>query len=150
MKDPDLLLRHCNKYEIDIGTFENWSPETENLWAISAAELTLIPERQKASKTVLHRGTRREGIRFLKQTGVSEVFQLDGGTNHFERKDGRSKEHGGRVLVFDQRPVTKDLKQGRYEQCYVCRHPISSEELKSADYEKGVSCPRCIDQVSER
>ena len=53
---------------------------------------------------------------------------------------GDLKRHGGECFVFDQRvSVTKDLKQGRYEQCYACRHPISSEELKSADYEKGVS-----------
>ena len=90
---------------------------------------------------------------FLKQMGVSEVFQLDGGIlNYFERKAGRSEEAWrGECFVFDQRvSVTKDLKQGRYEQCYACRHPISLEELKSADYEKGVSCPHCIDRVSEQ
>ena len=86
----------------------------------------------------------------MENQGWNNVFQLEGGIlNYFEEVGG---EHwNGDCFVFDQRvSVTKDLKQGRYEQCFACRHPISSEELKSADYEKGVSCPRCIDQVSEQ
>ena len=157
LKDPDLLLIDTrNKYEIDIGTFENSvSPETENFRQFpSWAEANIDPERQKKVAMFCTGGIRCEkASAFLKQMGVSEVFQLDGGIlNYFERKDGRSKEAWrGECFVFDQRvSVTKDLKQGRYEQCYACRHPISSEELKSADYEKGVSCPRCIDQVSEQ
>ena len=50
LKDPDLLLIDTrNKYEIDIGTFENSvSPETENFRQFpSWAEANIDPERQK-------------------------------------------------------------------------------------------------------
>jgi UPF0176 protein len=52
--------------------------------------------------------------------------------------------------VFDDRvAVDKNLKQGKYVQCFACRRPVSEKDRQSAQYEIGVSCPRCIDKVSE-
>jgi len=56
----------------------------------------------------------------------------------------------GECFVFDQRvAVTSELKEGKYNQCYACRHPLSPEELKSDDYNQGVSCSYCISKTSE-
>ena len=55
----------------------------------------------------------------------------------------------GECFVFDQRvSVNANLEQGQYKQCYACRHPLSAEELASADFEHGVSSP-CITRTSE-
>jgi UPF0176 protein len=44
--------------------------------------------------------------------------------------------------------VDHQLKKGRYDQCYACRHPITEEDKKSEHYRKGVSCPRCYEQLT--
>ncbi|MCH8277705.1 MAG: polyprenyl synthetase family protein [Proteobacteria bacterium] len=51
----------------------------------------------------------------------------------------------GECFVFDMRvAVDRDLAEGGYVQCHACRRPLSSEDLRSADYREGVSCPHCI------
>ena len=42
-----------------------------------------------------------------------------------------------------------ELKQGKYNQCFACRHPLSPEEIQSNDYIEGISCSYCIGNVSE-
>ena len=34
-------------------------------------------------------------------------------------------------------------------QCHTCRRPLSSEDLASPDYQEGVSCPKCIEELDE-
>ncbi len=64
-----------------------------------------------------------------------------------EEKDNRWQ---GECFVFDQRvSVDSALNQGQYDQCYACRHPLSSEDLASEVYERGVQCPHCVGQASQ-
>jgi UPF0176 protein len=52
--------------------------------------------------------------------------------------------------VFDQRvAVGHGLEPGHYDQCYTCRHPLSAEDKLSPHYVQGVSCPHCIDHLTE-
>jgi len=57
----------------------------------------------------------------------------------------------GECFVFDQRvAVTHGLNEGRYDQCYACRHPLSPDELNSSEYTKGISCPYCINKLTDK
>jgi UPF0176 protein len=54
----------------------------------------------------------------------------------------------GECFVFDTRvAVDKDLAEGGYVQCHACRRPLSAEDVESADYREGVSCPHCVDEI---
>ena len=55
----------------------------------------------------------------------------------------------GECFVFDSRvSVDHQLAEGNYDQCFACRRPITDEDMKSKDYEEGVSCPRCINETT--
>ena len=41
------------------------------------------------------------------------------------------------------------MKLGTYKICHACRYPVSSLDMKSKDYEKGISCPNCIGKISK-
>ncbi len=87
---------------------------------------------------------------YLQSKGFNNVFQLKGGILEYLKKTKNSKKlWEGECFVFDER-VTVDhlLKKGTYQQCYACRSPISLEEIQSSDYQKGVSCPKCINKKS--
>jgi len=45
--------------------------------------------------------------------------------------------------------VDRDLGEGGYVQCHACRRPLSAEDLASADYREGVSCPQCINEADD-
>ena len=84
--------------------------------------------------------------------GFEKVYQLDGGVlNYLEDVEDHANQWRGECFVFDQRvSLTNELEQGRYQQCFACRHPISAADLDSLDYEEGVSCPHCADDLDER
>jgi len=55
----------------------------------------------------------------------------------------QSKWHG-ECFVFDGRvAVDHGLRPGSYHMCHACRMPLSDADLKSDDYQDGVSCPHC-------
>ncbi len=57
----------------------------------------------------------------------------------------------GECFVFDQRvAVTHKLKEGKYNQCFACRHPLSPDEMLSEQYKKGTSCPYCYNKLSNK
>ena len=92
------------------------------------------------------------GIRCEKATalmlelGYSEVYQLQGGIlSYLEQMKEGSSLWDGECFVFDSRvAVDRDLAEGGYVQCHACRRPLSTEDIESADFVKGVSCPKCI------
>ena len=54
------------------------------------------------------------------------------------------------VFVFVNRvSVQNELKDGTYELCHACRYPLSSIQLKSKKYIKGVSCSNCYGKISD-
>ena len=51
--------------------------------------------------------------------------------------------------MFDHRVAVKHgLEQGDYEICFGCRWPISKNDIASTQYEAGVSCPKCADNLN--
>ena len=56
----------------------------------------------------------------------------------------------GRMFGFDERvSVGPDLQPGSYDMCHACRMPISPEEKQSDAYRPGISCPKCVDKLSD-
>ena len=87
---------------------------------------------------------------FLNRRGFKNVFQLKGGIlnylNKTKKKDSLWK---GECFVFDNRVSLKHkLKQGTFSICGGCRKPISLKDKRSKKYEKGVSCQRCYDTLT--
>ena len=39
--------------------------------------------------------------------------------------------------------MNKELKKGKYDQCFGCRNPITEEDKKLYTYKKGVTCKYC-------
>jgi UPF0176 protein len=88
---------------------------------------------------------------YMLEEGFKEVYHLQGGILKYLETIPEAKSlWQGECFVFDQRvAVTNELKQGKYNQCFACRHPLSPEEIKSKDYSEGISCSYCIGNVSE-
>ena len=87
---------------------------------------------------------------YLNQKGFKNVFQLKGGIlNYLKKNNKKNSLWKGECFVFDNRVSVKhNLSVGSYSICSGCRNPISLNDKKSKKYEKGVSCPRCYDTLT--
>ena len=143
-----------NDYEHGIGTFANAiSPRTETFREFPAyVKKELHRAKHKKIAMFCTGGIRCEkATNYLLKQGFAQVYHLDGGILKYLEtvEDGESLWHG-ECFVFDDRvAVDENLNQGKYVQCFACRRPVSEKDRQSAQYEIGVSCPNCIDKVSE-
>ena len=69
---------------------------------------------------------------FLKTKGFKNIVQLEGGIlNYLEyiKKSKKKIKWNGDCFVFDDRvSLNKDLKSGKYIQCYGCRRPLNKKD----------------------
>ncbi len=155
ISDPDVLLIDTrNEYEFKIGSFKNaMSPETTNFREFpDFVESHLNPATTKKVAMFCTGGIRCEkASAYMLEHGFEEVYQLNGGIlKYLEEVDPTESLWQGECFVFDSRvSVDHQLAEGSYEQCYACRRPITEEDMKSKDYEEGVSCPYCINETTE-
>lgn len=153
--DPEVLVVDTrNHYEIEVGSFPG---------AIDPGNDSFREFPEFAKELAAHSTDRplamfcTGGIRCEKATalmielGFDEVYHLQGGIlNYLAEVDEKDNKWRGECFVFDQRvAVDRDLAEGGYVQCHACRHPLSSEDLASADYREGVSCPNCVNEADE-
>ena len=84
--------------------------------------------------------------------GVDEVYHLEGGIlKYLEEVKPEESLWEGECFVFDQRVAIKHgLEVGDYDQCYACRYPLSSEDIKSDKYTPGISCPHCFNKHTQK
>jgi UPF0176 protein len=150
ISNPEMLVIDTrNQYEVEVGTFRNAvDPHTDSFRD--------FPEyAEKLAKTDPGRPLAMfctGGIRCEKATalmlelGFTDVYHLQGGIlKYLEEVDDEQNLWEGECFVFDTRvAVDRDRAEGGYVQCHACRRPLSSEDLASADYREGVSCPKCI------
>ena len=85
------------------------------------------------------------------EMGFEDINQLEGGIlNYLEEIDDKDNLWQGECFVFDDRvAVDNELSDGNYIQCHACRNPLALDEIESEDYIEGISCPKCIDKISE-
>jgi len=155
ISDPDVIVIDTrNDYEVEIGTFKGAvDPETTSFRE--------FPEWFRSQKDSIKKpkiamfctgGIRCEkSTSFLKAEGYEDVFHLKGGIlKYLETVPEEESLWEGECFVFDQRvSVGHGLKQGPYDLCHACRHPITDADMQSELYVKGVSCPKCHDKQSK-
>lgn len=155
ISDPEVLLIDTrNDYEVEIGTFENAvNPKTETFREFPEyVKNNLDNTKHKKVAMYCTGGIRCEkSTAYLKEQGFDEVYHLEGGIlKYLEEVPVEETMWKGECFVFDGRvAVDHSLEQGQYDQCFACRFPITEAEMQSEHYIKGVSCPRCHEQVSD-
>ena len=152
---PDVItIDTRNKYEVKIGSFKYAvSPDTNSFREFPEyVDRYLDKNRNKKIAMFCTGGIRCEkSTAYLKSQGFDSVYHLEGGIlKYLEEIDAEDSLWEGECFVFDER-VTVDhgLQPGSYSQCHACRMPISDDDKNSEAYEKGVSCPHCIDLKSD-
>ena len=155
LADPDVVLVDArNDYEYQIGTFKNAiSPKTTNFREFP----TFIKEKLNTKKNKKIAIFCTGGIRcekassYMLSKGFENVYQLNGGILKYMDENETDKSlWEGECFVFDSRvSVDSELAEGNYEQCYACRRPLSEKDLQSNLYQKGISCPNCINETSD-
>ena len=142
-----------NDYEVAIGTFEGAvDPQTKSFGEFPAWwEENKHRFHNKRIAMFCTGGIRCEkSTNYLLGQGVPEVFHLKGGIlKYLEEVPAGDSTLQGECFVFDNRvSVGHGLAEGPHLLCHGCRRPILPEDTKRPEYEKGVSCPHCIDETS--
>jgi len=155
ISDPDVLVLDTrNDYEVGIGSFKNaHNPHTTTFRQFPQYVSNQLKSKQKTKIAMYCTG----GIRCEKATsymldqGFDQVYHLKGGIlNYLEKIPAEESLWEGECFVFDNRvAVNHQLAPGSYTQCHGCRSPLSAEDRQSPDYQKGVSCPHCIDSLTD-
>ncbi len=155
ISDPEVMLIDTrNDYEVQIGTFQNAiNPNTETFREFPEYVANeLDPSKHKKVAMFCTGGIRCEkSTAYLREQGFEEVYHLEGGIlKYLEEVPASESMWQGDCFVFDNRvSVNHDLEKGEYEQCFACRMPITQEDMQSATYVKGESCPHCIGKATE-
>lgn len=153
--NPEVIVIDTrNHYEIEVGTFPgSLDPGNDSFREFPEFAKDLASQSTDRPLAMFCTG----GIRCEKATalmlelGFDEVYQLHGGIlNYLREVPDEENRWDGECFVFDTRiAVDRDLAAGGYVQCHACRRPLSAEDLRSADYREGVSCPKCVNEADE-
>lgn len=155
ISDPGVLVIDTrNVDEIEVGTFANAvNPNTDSFTQFAAyVDQNLDPDTHPRVAMFCTGGIRCEkATSYLIEKGFDDVAHLDGGIlKYFEDVPKEQSLWQGECFVFDERvSVDHDLAPGSFTLCRGCRHPLSASERASDNYEEGVSCDRCIDDLPE-
>jgi UPF0176 protein len=156
ISDPDtVVIDTRNDYEVGIGTFKGAvDPDTTTFrefpeWA--ERNHNMLQSKKKVAMFCTGGIRCEKSTAYMKEQGYDEVYHLEGGIlKYLEEVPEEESLWEGECFVFDSRiSVGHGLKEGPYDQCYGCRWPITEEDKKSPKYERGVSCPRCFDSLSD-
>ena len=157
--DPDtVLIDTRNDYEVAIGTFEGAiDPKTETFrqfpeWFRAFREKLEAEGRKPKIAMFCTGGIRCEkATSFVKAEGIEDVFHLEGGIlKYLEDVPEAASLWRGECFVFDERvSVCPDLSPGSHVLCHACGHPVSQAQRADPAYVEGVSCPHCIDKMTE-
>ena len=152
--EATLVLDVRNDYETQIGTFPRAKQAGTNHFRDlpQTFDIEALPKDQKVAMYCTGGIRCEKASNWFREHGFEHVYQLQGGILSYLASvpDGFNRWEG-ECFVFDQRvSVDSNLSQGRFEQCYACRRPISEVDKVSELYEVGVSCPKCFDETSDR
>ena len=154
VNDEDVVLIDTrNKYETSIGTFKNAVlPDIKNF-----KEFPSFIKKNNINKNAKIAMFCTGGIRcekatsYLLKKGFKNVSHLKGGIiKYLEKIPKDQSKWVGECFVFDNRvSIEQDLKEGNYLNCNGCGKPLKKEEIDSPFYQKGVSCPKCYNSLTE-
>ena len=152
ISDPDVLLIDArNQYEFQIGSFKDATSSGTTSFREFPDFVDNNLELQKTKKIAMFctGGIRCEkASTYMLEQGFEEIYQLNGGIlKYLEEIERDESLWQGECFVFDSRiSVDYQLAKGNFEQCFACRSPITADDMKSKDYEEGVSCSYCINK----
>lgn len=155
ISDPDVVVIDSrNDYEVGIGTFDGAIDPNTQTFGELPKWLRDRDDIKPGTKIAMFctGGIRCEkSTAFLKSEGFEDVYHLKGGIlKYLERVPEEQSLWQGECFVFDERvSVLHGLETGSYQLCRGCRRPISDADIASAHYEPGVSCPACIDELTD-
>lgn len=155
ISDPEVVLIDTrNDYEVGIGTFQGAvDPNTQSFREFPKyVREHYDPAKHKKVAMFCTGGIRCEkASAFMKKEGFEEVYHLEGGIlKYLEEVPERDSLWQGQCFVFDNRvSVGHGLEQGEYGLCHGCRRPITERDKSHPGFEEGVSCPACVDQLSD-
>ena len=155
ISDPEVVLVDTrNDYEVQVGTFKDAiNPVTDTFREFPQyVKDNLDPEKNRKVAMFCTGGIRCEkSTAYLKEQGFDEVYHLEGGIlKYLEEVPQEDSLWEGECFVFDNRvTVNHQLEKGSYDQCHACRLPLTAEQMKSDQYQAGVSCPSCYDSQSK-
>ena len=155
VNDPAVtLIDTRNNYETAVGIFKGAiDPEIETFTEFKDyVQEKMDPKKQKKVAMFCTGGIRCEkASSYMLAHGFEEVYHLQGGIlKYLEEVPEEQSQWEGDCFVFDRRvAVGQDLKESPYQICYGCRWPLTQEDVQADSYEKGVSCPHCIDKMTE-
>ncbi len=154
--DPDVLLIDTrNAFEVAVGTFDGAiDPGTRAFGEFPAyVRQNLDPEKHKKVAMFCTGGIRCEkASSFMLREGFEEVYHLKGGIlKYLETVPEAESRWNGGCFVFDERvAVGHGLKPQPVRLCQSCDTPLDADALSSPGYEEGVSCPRCVRQLTDQ
>jgi len=147
--DPDVVLLDTrNDYETAVGIFKGAiDPNIQKFTDFKkyVAE-NMDPAKQKKVAMFCTGGIRCEkASSYMLAHGFEEVYHLQGGIlKYLETVPADQSQWDGECFVFDRRvAVGHGLSEGVHDICYGCRFPLKPGDKEAAEYEEGVSCPRC-------
>lgn len=155
ISEPDVLVIDTrNDYEYQIGTFKNaLNPDIQTFTQFPEYLAKKIdPKKHKRIATFCTGGIRCEkATSYMLEQGYEEVYHLKGGILKYLEEIPESESlWEGSCFVFDQRvAVSHGLHIDNFSLCHACRSPLSDTDRGHTSYEHGVSCPHCIDKMSD-
>ncbi|MFN3701032.1 MAG: rhodanese-related sulfurtransferase [Alphaproteobacteria bacterium] len=155
INDPEVVLVDTrNDYETKVGIFKGaLDPKIKVFTEFPDwVEQNLDPQKHKKVAMFCTGGIRCEkASSYMLAHGFENVYHLKGGIlQYLETIPADQSEWEGECFVFDKRvAVGHGLKEGQWTICHACREPLSEEETRHAAYEVGVSCPHCIESLTE-
>ena len=153
--DPEtLVLDTRNRYETKVGGFAGaLDPGLDSFTDFKAfAETRLDPERHRKVAMFCTGGIRCEkASAYLLSKGFETVFHLKGGVlKYLETVPEAESRWRGDCYVFDGRvAVGHGLAATGWSECHGCGAPLSPEDRAQDAFEEGVSCPHCINRLTE-
>ena len=155
INDPEVtVIDTRNSYEVGVGTFRGAiDPKTGTFgeWP-KYVKNNLDPKKHSKIAMFCTGGIRCEkASAHLLKNGFKEVFYLRGGIlSYLESVPETESAWEGDCFVFDHRVAVKHgLEQGDFEICFGCRWPISEADTLSEQYESGVCCPHCANELTD-
>ncbi len=154
--DPDVLVIDTrNAFEVAFGTFEGAvDPGIARFGDFPAfVRKSLDPQRHRKVAMFCTGGIRCEkASSFMLDAGFEEVLHLKGGIlAYLDAIDPAQSQWRGGCFVFDERvALGHGLEPLPIRNCLSCDAPLDDAARAAPGYEEGVSCPRCVDRLSER
>lgn len=154
INDPDVVLVDTrNEYETRVGTFKGAiDPDIDIFTEFPDwVEDNLDPKKDKKVAMFCTGGIRCEkASAYMLAHGFENVYHLKGGIlDYLETVPAGQSQWEGDCFVFDQRvSVGHGVEEGDWDVCHGCREPLSAEDLKRPEYEKGVSCHHCHESLT--